>query len=325
MKCGRAQVAKGGGNKKRFRYCTVLQEKFFTSELFKVIQDAVSLILLYRTMLLFRAASSNTFITSDVQSIYIPSSIRDWYLEVKIWATDRQYSFCLWIPETKTRRILIRSTWMNRKKQRRNIRIRYIGSILLWRRDWSSIKHNRTLSFFTKHSQLIVFRKLFGWKLEKSYTRKYMRHLVLLPPWNMIGWKNWVQKLLNNHMDKLFNNVKVPNQTNQIQTQIMIERRNPLFALKEEQENRPVPRRSKTRSFHEEVVKHDRTVKPVVCRDASHAQGASQTRSSHESTNFNVEAENKSCQNGGNPLFSVTQGTRKVTSDQCWTRWTLTS
>ena len=31
--------------------------------------------------------------------------------------------------------------------------------------------------------------------------------------------------------------------------------------------------------------------KPVVCRDASHAQGASQTRSSDESTNFNVEAE----------------------------------
>ena len=36
-------------------------------------------------------------------------------------------------------------------------------------------------------------------------------------------------------------------------------------------------------------MKHDRTVKPVVCRDTSHAQGASQTRFSHDSTNFNVE------------------------------------
>ena len=36
---------------------------------------------------------------------------------------------------------------------------------------------------------------------------------------------------------------------------------------------------------------HDRTVTPVVCRDTSHAQGASQTRSSHESMNFNVENE----------------------------------
>ena len=30
-----------------------------------------------------------------------------------------------------------------------------------------------------KHSQLIAPRKLFGWKLEMSYTRRYMRHLVL--------------------------------------------------------------------------------------------------------------------------------------------------
>ena len=53
------------------------QEQFFTSELTKVIQDAVSLILLYRTMSLFRTVSSSTFIMSDVQSIYIPSSIQD--------------------------------------------------------------------------------------------------------------------------------------------------------------------------------------------------------------------------------------------------------
>ena len=45
----------------------IRQEQSCTSELFKAIQDAVSLILLYRTMLLFRAASSNTFIMSDVQ------------------------------------------------------------------------------------------------------------------------------------------------------------------------------------------------------------------------------------------------------------------
>ena len=55
------------------------QEQSCTSELFKAIQDAVSLILLYRTMLLFRAISFNTFVMSDVQSFCIPSSIRDWY------------------------------------------------------------------------------------------------------------------------------------------------------------------------------------------------------------------------------------------------------
>ena len=60
----------------------IRQEKSCTSELFQVIQDAISLILLCRTMLLFRAYSSSTFIMSDVRSICIPSSIRDWYLEV---------------------------------------------------------------------------------------------------------------------------------------------------------------------------------------------------------------------------------------------------
>ena len=53
------------------------QEQSCTSELFKVIQDAVSLILLYKTKSLFRTVSSSTFIMSDVQSIYIPSSIQD--------------------------------------------------------------------------------------------------------------------------------------------------------------------------------------------------------------------------------------------------------
>ena len=43
-----------------------------------------------------------------------------------------------------------------------------------------------------------------------------------------------------------------------------------------------------TRSFHEEAVKHDRTVQPVVGRDTNHEPRVSQTRSSHESTNFNV-------------------------------------
>ena len=109
------------------------QEQFCISEQFKVIQDAVSMILLYRTMSLFRTISSSTIITSDVQSIYTPSSIRDWYLEVKFWKTDRQYSFCLWIPWTKTMRIFLRSTWVylvmpnTCTKHGRNIRHGFLG------------------------------------------------------------------------------------------------------------------------------------------------------------------------------------------------------
>ena len=54
------------------------QEQSCTSDLFKAIQDAVSLILIYRTMSSFRTvSSSSTFVMSDVQSIHIPSSIQD--------------------------------------------------------------------------------------------------------------------------------------------------------------------------------------------------------------------------------------------------------
>ena len=160
---------------------------------------------------------------------------------VKFWTRDRQYSFCLRIPETRVTRILMRSTWMHRAmhstciKHGRNIKTRCIGltSILLWRKGWSSIRRDRTPSFFTKHSQRIVSRKLFGWKLEKSYTREYMRHLGLLQrfPWNMIRWRNWVQKLLDNQKEKLLDKQKVSNEPNQSQIQITIERWDPLFAL----------------------------------------------------------------------------------------------
>ena len=45
----------------------MLQEQWCISELFKNIQDAVLLILHYKTMSFFRTVSSSTFVTSDVQ------------------------------------------------------------------------------------------------------------------------------------------------------------------------------------------------------------------------------------------------------------------
>ena len=60
------------------------------------------------------------------------------------------------------------------------------------------MKHDRTQSSFTLRSQLILSRMLSWWKLEKSFTRKYMRRFDLLRRfrWKTIEWKNWVQKLL---------------------------------------------------------------------------------------------------------------------------------
>ena len=66
MMYGKAQWQKEEETRKDFSTVLILQEKFFTSELFKVIQDAISLILHYRTKYKFWTISSSTFIILDV-------------------------------------------------------------------------------------------------------------------------------------------------------------------------------------------------------------------------------------------------------------------
>ena len=112
------------------------------------------------------------------------------------------------------------------------------------------IRLDGTLSFFHKHFQLILFRKLLGWKLEKSYTKKFSGHLGLhqRSTWNTTGKENWVQNMLNNQKDKLGNYLEVSNRTNKFQVQVVTDRGNPLSELTREpckmEEQRPVRRRS---------------------------------------------------------------------------------
>ena len=72
----KACLAAGGGVKRRVQYCTD-DSGTIISELFKDIQDAILLIFLYKTMLLFRATSPNIFTMLDVRSIFILSSTLD--------------------------------------------------------------------------------------------------------------------------------------------------------------------------------------------------------------------------------------------------------
>ena len=50
MKSGRVSWQKDVETRTYFSFVLILQEQFFTSELFKVVQDAILLILHYRTM-----------------------------------------------------------------------------------------------------------------------------------------------------------------------------------------------------------------------------------------------------------------------------------
>ena len=79
MKSGRAQWQKAEETIKDFNIVVIHQDKkFFISELFKVIQDAIPLILHDKAMYWFRTISSSTFIKLEVRSIYTPSQIQDW-------------------------------------------------------------------------------------------------------------------------------------------------------------------------------------------------------------------------------------------------------
>ena len=80
---------------------------------------------------------------------------------------------------------------------------------LAQKKGFKFYQHDRTQSSLTTRFQPIVSRRLLWWDLEKSYTRKYMRHLDLLRRFlfKTIGWKKWVQKLLEV--------VKTPNKPNQ--------------------------------------------------------------------------------------------------------------
>ena len=118
---------------------------------------------------------SLTFTTADACSIFILVLTMYWYLEVKIWAEDRQCSSCFLIQEmkvTETLNVLISLYHVSCDTctvHGEGTTTRYFGSILIFRseKDEHSIKHDRMQFFWREHFQPIVFQELNDWILEK--------------------------------------------------------------------------------------------------------------------------------------------------------------
>ena len=203
---GRVKWQEAEATRKDFNIVLIHQDqKFLISELFKVIRDAIPLILHYRTMYWFRISSSSTFITSDVRSTYIPSQIQDWYREDKFWAKDRRCSSRLWIPRTKNTEIRITLTWKYRvllgtiRKRGRNFK----NTVY-----WVDIKlaQQKGFKFYQTGSNAIIFyTALPAYQKRESIcvTSTSSKDFLV----KIIGWKNWFQKLLEV--------VKTPNRPNQ--------------------------------------------------------------------------------------------------------------
>ena len=132
----------------------------------------------------------------------------------------------------------------------KNIKIRCIGSTstLLWRKNWSSIKHDRT--------HAIILHEIFPAycipkvvRMETGEVKSEKQTASFRPPPKTSLKHDW-KKVLDSENGQRFNNSStVPNQTNQFQTQIMIERGNtflePSQTWRQVEEKRPVLGRSK--------------------------------------------------------------------------------
>ena len=124
-------LAGGGGNKRRFQYCT---DSSGTIVYFRALQGT------------FRTQSYWSFVINFFQYIYHVGSAFNLHSIIssglilgclKVRAKDRQYSFCLLILWTEVTRILMWSTWVYHVmhnaciKHGRNIMTRYIRLILI--------------------------------------------------------------------------------------------------------------------------------------------------------------------------------------------------
>ena len=108
-------MARGGGNKKYFSIVLILQEKFFHSELSKVIQDAILLILHYRQDNVWIPDVFFKYIYHIGCAINLHSIINSGLILGGQNLSNRQtVFFLLWILLRRNTRILRRSTWDHR-------------------------------------------------------------------------------------------------------------------------------------------------------------------------------------------------------------------
>ena len=148
----------------------------------------------------------------------------DWFLEVRIQARDRQYFFLPIDPRDKEHEDPEHVDFSAPRRAQllctvhgRGIKTRYLGLILILRseKEKHSIKHDRMQQSFKEHFQLIVFQKLWDWRLEKSCMKNHAYLLdhhqrshydtITIGPEEMM---NWVLQLNNSQSANSFNSLE---------------------------------------------------------------------------------------------------------------------
>ena len=338
---GRKNMAGGGGNKKRYQYCT----------------DSSGIILYLRAL---QGHSGRSLIDPTLQdNVVIPSNFFQYIYHVgctvKLHSiinsglilggqnlNNRQYSFCLWIPWTKTIRILIRSTWMHRvmhntciKHGRRHQNTVYWVDI--------NLAFRKGLKFYQTRSNAIILHETLPAycipKLVRMETGEVIYEKVYAsprPPPKISLEHDWKRELGSEdaqttrgtscqHFKSSQSSQPIPNPSRDRSGQLVVRTDRsgqPVVGAdtRTVQDGRKTSRSQviDVNSIHEETVSSDTSVQPVVETSKTHTRSSgdskslnvelahdrsgqpvvetntenvpdgSQTRSSHESTSFNV-------------------------------------
>ena len=151
--------------------------------------------------------------------IFIRSSTTDCYLDVRNQARERD-SILLFDPGEKSHNdpekvdlsLPRHAQYLHSAWKKHQDAVYWVDIDLAIRKDWHSTKLDWMQSSFKEHFQLIVFQKLWDWRLEKSYMRN---HTCLLDHhqrshYDTItigpeGIMNWALQLNNSQSVKLFN------------------------------------------------------------------------------------------------------------------------
>ena len=212
----KSTMAKGGGNKKRFQCCTnpsgqeilylrALQGHSGRNPIEPSLQDNVLIPNDFFEYIYHIGCAIN--LHSIMNSGLIPGD--------KFWAKDRRYSSRLWILWTKNTEIQVldleapRLARYQQKKWKKHQNMVYWVDIKLAEKKWFKFDQTRSNAIIL-HDTLpaccipILYDTLPACCIPKAIvmelenTRKYVRHLDLLRRSlsKIIGWKNWVQKLL---------------------------------------------------------------------------------------------------------------------------------
>ena len=300
-------MAGGGGNKKRYQYCTESSGTFFKSELFKSIQDAVLLILHCRTNAIIPDGFFK-YIYHVGCAINLHSIINAGLIPGGQNLSNRQTVFFLLVDLMDKNHQDLDTIDLNATRH-----AQYMHKA--WKRHqnavyWVDINLAiaKGLKFYqTRSNAIIVFETLPVYCVPKVVRMEFGEviyekvYALPRPPPKISFEDHWMEEMgsevaqrpegqVGQQFQSSQSNQPIPN-TDRDRTGQPVVRTDrtgePVVGTdtRTAQDERKTSRSQEieTRSFHEEAVNQDRTGQPVVETEAT------QTRSSDESKSFNVE------------------------------------